>query len=120
MLELGAGTGRVTLAIAEAGIPIHALDSSHLMLRELEAKLATRSEEVRRRVTLVTADMRAFDMPERFALVIAPFRVFLHNLTDADRLACLSRVRHHLRPGGRLAFNVFHPSLSTWRSTQGR
>jgi hypothetical protein len=55
--------------------------------------------------------MRTFDLAERFALVIAPFRTFLHNVTEEDRLACLSRVRHHLRPGGRLAFNVFHPSL---------
>ena len=32
-------------------------------------------------------------------------------MTEADRLACLGRVRHHLQPGGRFAFNVFHPSL---------
>jgi ubiquinone/menaquinone biosynthesis C-methylase UbiE len=111
VLELGAGTGRVTFAIAEAGIPIYALDASQEMLGVLQAKLATRPEAVRTRVTVVHADMRDFDLPERFALVIAPFRTFLHNVTDQDRLACLARVRHHLRPGGRIAFNVFHPSL---------
>ena len=111
VLELGAGTGRVTLAVAEAGIPIHALDSSREMRDALAAKLAGRSREVRDRVTLVAGDMRTFDLPERFALVIAPFRAFLHNLTDEDRLATLARVRHHLRPGGRFAFNVYHPSL---------
>lgn len=111
VLELGAGTGRVTLAIAEAGVPIHALDASEAMLHQLEAKIATRPEEVRKRVTLLAADMRTFDLPERFALVIAPFRAFLHNVTEDERLACLNRVRHHLRPGGHLAFNVFHPSL---------
>ena len=111
MLELGAGTGRVTLAIAAAGVPIHALDASPEMLDALQAKLAAAAGEVRDRVTLVAGDMRSFEVPERFALVIVPFRAFLHNITDEDRLATLGRVRHHLRPGGRLAFNVFHPSL---------
>jgi SAM-dependent methyltransferase len=111
VLELGAGTGRVTLAIAEAGIPIHALDSSRTMLDALAAKLAAGPQILRDRVTLVCGDMRTFDLPERFALVISPFRAFLHNVTDEDRLATLARVRHHLRPGGRLALNVYHPSL---------
>ena len=111
VLELGAGTGRVTLAIAEAGVSIHALDSSREMLGALRTKLAAAPSAVRDRVTLVQGDMRTFDLEERFALAIAPFRAFLHNITDEDRLATLARVRHHLRPGGRFAFNVYHPSL---------
>ena len=66
---------------------------------------------MRARVTVVRGDMRTFDVQERFALVIAPFRAFLHNVTEGDQLACLERVRHHLRPGGHFAFNIFHPSL---------
>ena len=119
VLELGAGTGRVTLAIAEAGIPIHALDSSPEMLDALAAKLAARPQNLRDRVTPVGGDMRTFDLAERFALVILPFRAFLHNITDDDRLATLARVRHHLRPGGRLAFNVYHPSLEYMRNSSG-
>lgn len=111
VLELGAGTGRVTLAIAEAGISVHALDSSREMLQALSAKLAAAPGRLRDRVTLVEGDMRSFDLPERFPLVISPFRAFLHNITDEDRLAALARVRHHLRPGGHFAFNVYHPSL---------
>ncbi|MGE5176537.1 MAG: class I SAM-dependent methyltransferase, partial [Hyphomicrobiales bacterium] len=111
VLELGAGTGRVTLAIAEAGVPIHALDASEAMLGALRSKLATRTPEVRSRVTVMAGDMRTFSVPERFPLIIIPFRTFLHNVTETDRAACLGRVREHLRPGGLLAFNVFHPSL---------
>jgi SAM-dependent methyltransferase len=111
VLELGAGTGRVTLAIAAAGVPIHALEASHAMLDSLRGKLAAQPPDVRSRVSLVADDMRTFALPDRFALVIAPFRAFLHNITEADRLACLARVRQHLRPGGCVAFNVFHPSL---------
>lgn len=128
VLELGAGTGRITLPIAQAGVRVFALDASEQMLAVLEGKLRDCPADVRDRVQSSAGDMRTFDLPERFALIIAPFRVFLHNVTDEDRLACLARVRHHLQPGGRFAFNVFHPSLEfmaqhagalagTWRWT---
>lgn len=111
VLELGCGTGRITLPLAEAGVEVHALDASDTMLNVLRRKLADLAPEAQSRVHPFVGDMRTFDLPTRFALVIAPFRAFLHNLTEADRLACLSRVRQQLQPGGGFAFNVFHPSL---------
>ena len=131
VLELGAGTGRVTLAIAKAGVTIHALDASEPMLEALKDKLQESDPSVRERVHVVHADMRTFELSQKFALIIAPFRAFLHNVTETDRLACLSNVRRHLQPGGRLAFNVFHPSLEymaqhagplagVWRWTETR
>ncbi|MEO8259258.1 MAG: class I SAM-dependent methyltransferase [Acidobacteriota bacterium] len=110
VLELGAGTGRITLVIARAGVPVHALDADPAMLDRLRQKLADQPE-LQERVAVTVGDMRTFTLAERFHLIIAPFRTFLHNLTEDDRLACLDRVREHLRPGGCFAFNVFHPSL---------
>jgi SAM-dependent methyltransferase len=111
VLELGAGTGRITLGIAQDGVPVHALDADPAMLDRLRQKLANQPPEVRQRVVVTLGDMRKFTLAERFTLIIAPFRGFLHNLTEHDQLACLDRVREHLRPGGCFAFNVFHPSL---------
>lgn len=111
VLELGAGTGRVTLPLAEDGVAVHALDIEADMLSGLTRKLNERPAEVRARVTVVESDMRTFQLAERFALVIAPFRALLHNLSDAEHAACFRQIREHLRPGGRFAFNVFHPSL---------
>ena len=111
VLELGAGTGRVTLALARGGVAVHALDAHDGMLEVLRRKLADLPADVQRRVTIVAADMRTFELPERFGLVIAPFRAILHNLTDDDLVACFRRVREHLREGAAFAFNVFHPSL---------
>ena len=111
VLELGAGTGRVTLALARAGVSVHALDAHCGMLGVLRRKLSELPGDTQDRVTIVEADMRTFRLAERFALAIAPFRAVLHNLTDDDLLACFSRVREHLREGGRFAFNVFHPSI---------
>ena len=106
VLELGAGSGRVTIPIARAGVEIVGLDSSPAMLakgRERSAGLAS--------VRWVEGDMRAFDLPERFGLVIIPYRAFQHMLTVDDQKSCLVCVRRHLRDDGRLAFNLFNPDL---------
>lgn len=111
VLELGAGTGRITLPIAEDGVRITALDVDAGMLGKLREKLAALPDEARSRVSVHQADMRHFALGETFALVIIPFRAFLHNVTVDDQLASLKRAHDHLKPSGELAFNVFHPSL---------
>lgn len=111
VLELGAGTGRVTIPIAEAGIRVSALDLDTGMLDRLRQKAATLSADARERISIQHGDMRSFTLEQRFALVIIPFRAFLHNITRDDQLATLRRAHAHLRPGGELALNVFHPSL---------
>jgi ubiquinone/menaquinone biosynthesis C-methylase UbiE len=106
VLELGCGTGRVLLPIARAGIACTGLDLSPNMLDALRAKRPPSN------VTLVEARMQDFDLgAARFALVTAPFRAFQHLYTVEDQLACLARVRRHLAPGGRFAFDVFKPRL---------
>ncbi len=111
VLELACGTGRVTIAIAEAGAQVVGLDLSPQMLARFEAKLPALPVEVRERITLVQGDMRSFDLGQRFPLVIIPYRAFLHNLTVDDQLAALQAIGRHLSPGGRLVLNVFDPNL---------
>src|SRR3989304_2932923 len=107
VLELACGTGRVTIAIAEAGLPIVGLDASPAMLGRARHKTEGRDNP-----RWVDGDMRDFRLDERFGLVIIPFRSFLHLLTVADQKACLAHIREHLAEGGRLALNVFNPDLA--------
>ena len=111
ILELGVGTGRIALALARDGLDVHGLDKHPGMLAVLRRKLASEPAAVQQRLRLTEDDMRSFQLAQKFPLVIAPFRALLHNLTEADQLACFEQVRKHLAPGGRFAFNVFHPSL---------
>jgi SAM-dependent methyltransferase len=108
VLELGCGTGRVTIPIAQAGVEVVGLDNAPAMLDVARRKAAAAGVDVR----WVTADMRTFRLEQRFGLVIIPFRSFLHMLTDADQQACLSRVYEHLLPGGRFALNFFVQKLA--------
>jgi SAM-dependent methyltransferase len=106
VLELGCGTGRVAIPIARAGVEIVGLDSSSAML----AKARQRSAGLTN-VRWVEGDMRDFDLPERFGLVIIPYRAFQHLITVDEQKSCLACIRRHLRDDGRLAFNVFNPDL---------
>jgi hypothetical protein len=80
---------------------VHALDADTGMLERLTQKLATQAPEVRERVVVIAGDMRTFTLAERFALIIAPFRAFLHNRTEHDQLACLARATPSLAQSDR-------------------
>jgi SAM-dependent methyltransferase len=121
VLELGCGTGRTLLPIANAGVEIHGLDNSSRMLAALEERLRAEPTPVRNRVQIHSGDMAKFEFPDRYAVVQIPFRGFLHNVTPEQQRACLRCCWSHLRAGGCLVFSVFHPSLElTEDSRTGR
>ena len=123
VLGLGCGTGRVLLPMARAGATVVGLDGSAAMLDRCRAALAAEPAAVRARVTVVHGDARDFDVRDlagRFALVVAPFRLFQHLVTVADQLGCLAAVARHLAPGGRLAFDVFNPHFAALAADRSR
>ena len=111
VLELGCGTGRVTVPIVEAGVEIVGLDSSAAMLEAASRKLERLSPGGS--VTLARGDMARLpaEYEGRFSLVIVPFRGFLSLLTVPEQEQTLEGVRRSLAHGGRLVFNVFVPDL---------
>lgn len=111
VLELGCGTGRILLALAAAGLEVVGLDLSEAMLAKCREKLQAQPAEVQRRARLLHGDMTDFNLGERFALVIIPFRPFQHLLGVEQQLACLGSIARHLAPKGRLVFDVFQPDL---------
>jgi SAM-dependent methyltransferase len=113
VLEIGCGTGRLTLPLARAGHAVTGVDLSPAMLARAGAKAAGEPPEVRARVTLLEADARrlSHSASATFDVAIAPFRVMQHLVTIEDQLAVLTGARERLRPGGRLVFDVFNPSF---------
>lgn len=111
VLEVGCGTGRVLLSCARAGAVMVGLDLSAAMLGVLKENLAREDPAVKSRVRVVEADMRTFELGERFGTILLPFRSFQHLLTPADQRAALRRLRAHLRPGGLMVLDLFNPSI---------
>jgi SAM-dependent methyltransferase len=117
VLELGAGTGRVAIPIARAGIEVLALDRDPAMLEVFREKLAKIEPADRARVRIVEGDMAELSLGEKFPLITAPFRAF-QALTDPEaRRRCLRGVREHLTADGRFVVHVFRPQTrldETW------
>lgn len=96
ILELGAGTGRLTEALARAGHEVVAVDVAPAMLARARARVTAPN------VRFVEADMRALDLGQQFALVIAPFNTLMHAYTLSDQDSTLAGVHRHLAQGGTL------------------
>jgi len=111
VLEVGCGTGRVLIPTARAGISIYGIDLSPHMLAVCEQRLEQEPAEVRQRVQLDLADMRAFDLGQTFKLITIPFRPFQHLIEVEDQIACLRCIRRHLADDGRFILDLFNPSL---------
>ena len=110
VLELGCGTGRVAIPIAQAGIPVVGLDNSSRMLRIARAKAAKQGlgKELLR---FVHGDMRHFRLRQTFSLIIIPFRSFLLLLSVPEQRQALETIKRNLTPGRRVIFNAFVPDL---------
>ena len=117
--EMGAGSGRVTARIAAVGVGIVGVDISQPMLDRMKTRLANEPERVGRRVQLAHGDMRLWGPDEAFSQVFFPFRSFQCNLSSADRHRTLENAWRILRPNGRLAMNLFHPSHKLMRRYMG-
>jgi SAM-dependent methyltransferase len=106
VLELGAGTGRVSLALAERGFQVLGVDLAPSMLAQAEAKLALAPDEIRGRVRFRRGDMAALNLGETFDAVIAPYFALAHLPAGAAWRNVFAGVSRHLRPGGRAAFHL--------------
>ncbi len=109
VLEIGCGTGRVTIPVAAAGFEIHGIDLSDAMLKRCREKLARLDPAIRSRISIEKQDMRDFRVDRRFDLVIVPFNTFQGLLTEADALSCLSSIESHLTTTGRLILTLSSP-----------
>ena len=118
VVELGVGTGRIAIPIAQAGVRVIGVDSSRAML----AVCAEEAERagVRALLDLRVGDLREPPLDERVHLVLCPFRAYLHLVDDGERLDALEAARRLLVPGGRLVFDVFEPGADDIADTNAR
>jgi SAM-dependent methyltransferase len=114
VLEVGCGTGRVALPLAQAGARVTGLDRSPEMLR-----VARASSGVGDNPRWVEADMRAVALGEAFGLILIPAHAFQSLLTPDDQVACLEGLWRHLVPGGTLVVHLDHQELD-WLGTLPR
>jgi SAM-dependent methyltransferase len=110
VLELAAGTGRVTIPLASLpGVSVVGVDKSAPFLDRAASRLSSEPPETRSRVTLVQGDMVAPPVEGPFDLIAVPFNSLAYLQSEADRLATLRAARALLSPEGQFAFDLVAP-----------
>ncbi len=105
VLELACGTGRLTLALAAAGVLVVGLDHDPVMLAAAAAargKLELRGAGP----LLVAADMRRFAFGRRFRLILVGYNSLQLLTGPGEMVACLKAAREHLAPAGLVGLEV--------------
>jgi SAM-dependent methyltransferase len=110
ILEVGCGTGRVAIELAQHGFDVTGIDLSEWMLDEFRKKLA-RYSNLLGKVTLCQADMVSFDLGTRFDWIIFPYRVFQALAVNETRQSCLDSVRRHTDEETRVVITLFNPRM---------
>ena len=118
VLELAAGSGRVTIPLAQLaarnGFNIVGLERSEAMLDAAEQKLGALSAFERRCVAFVQGDLREWPTSEPFDLILVPCSSLSHLLTLEDQVAAWTRAHDNLAVGGRFVVDLTMPNLGVY------
>jgi ubiquinone/menaquinone biosynthesis C-methylase UbiE len=125
VLELGCGTGRVSLPLAEAGVNLVGVDRSAPMLARARARLtkttaADAAAPAGRHPRLVRADIRALPFAAAsFAMVLAPYGILQSLIRPRDLDATLESAARVVRRGGLMGIDLV-PDVPNWREYRNR
>ncbi len=104
-LELGIGSGRVALPLAERGVPVSGIELSPAMVDELRALTGGEA------VPVVVGDMTTASAGSGHTVVYLVFNTITNLLTQQEQVACFRNAARHLAPGGYFVVEVFVPAL---------
>ena len=105
ILDVGAGTGRVAIPLAERGVHVVCVEPSRAMRLQFEKKLVQRPN-LSSKLEIIAADARSFEAGRKLWAAFLS-GTFDHFLNDGERTASLENIGRHLTPGGILVFDVF-------------
>jgi len=104
-LELGIGTGRIAVPLAQRGVPVHGIEMSKAMVARLRAKPG--ADEI----GVTIGDFATTTVEGTFAVAYLVFNTIGNLTTQAAQAACFRNVAAHLEPGGCFLIEVGIPEL---------
>ncbi|WP_432821125.1 class I SAM-dependent DNA methyltransferase [Trichloromonas sp.] len=115
VLDLGCGTGRHDLLLAEKGYEVTGVDQSGEMLAVAHSQRET-SKGQRFSSTFLQGDIRSVRLDRSFDVVVSLFHVMSYQVSNDDLRAAFATVRAHLKPGGVFIFDCWYgPAVLTDR-----
>ena len=117
VLELGCGTGRISLPLGRAGVPLFGIDRSANMLAR--ARTRVRRARLTDGIRLIQGDIRVLPFHSDFALVMAPYGILQSLLHERDLAVTLAEVRRVLQPGATFGLELV-ADLPSWEEYRKR
>ena len=108
VLDLGCGTGRHAIEMANRGIQVCGVDLSEPMIRIAQSKVTSHPKSAAGGIRFSNADIRSLDLGQTFDAVVCLFHVLSYQTTNEDLKAVFSVARRHLRPGGCFVFDFWY------------
>ncbi|MEP6910609.1 MAG: class I SAM-dependent methyltransferase [Actinomycetota bacterium] len=104
-LELGIGTGRIALPLAQGGVHVHGIDLSEAMVAQLRAKPGAEQ------IGATLGDFATTKVDGTFSVAYLVFNGIMNPTTQDEQVACFQNVAAHLEPGGCFVIEVVVPDL---------
>jgi SAM-dependent methyltransferase len=104
-LELGIGTGRIALPLAQRGVPVHGIELSQAMVARLRAKPGGED------IGVTIGDFSTATVDEQFSVAYLVFNTIMNLTTQAAQVACFRNVAAHLESRGCFVIEVGVPEL---------
>src|ERR671911_2311885 len=104
-LELGIGTGRIALPLAQQGVPVHGIELSKAMAARLRAKPGGED------IGVTIGDFATTKVKGTFSLAYLVFNTIMNLTTQDAQVECFRNVAAHLAPGGYFVVEVGIPAL---------
>jgi SAM-dependent methyltransferase len=104
-LELGIGTGRIALPLAQRGVPVHGIEMSRAMVARLRAKPGGED------IAVTIGDFATTTVDGTFAVAYLVFNTISNLTTQDSQVECFRNVAAHLEAGGCFVVEVGIPEL---------
>lgn len=115
VLDLGCGTGRHDMLLAQMGYDVTGIDRSDEMLAIANANLSALNSQPSS-LNFLHGDIRTVSLQRTFDVVISLFHVISYQTTNEDITAAFATARAHLKPGGVFIFDCWYgPAVLTDR-----
>lgn len=114
LLDLGCGTGSITLAMAARMVPggrVAGIDLSPRMIEIARSRAPDHDWRV--------GDISQPPVSAKYDLIVCCFHTLQVLVDEADLARCFAFVAAHLAPGGRFAFDIYRPNLDWLAAIDG-
>jgi len=105
ILDVGCGTGRVLIHLAQAGYQVHGIDRDSAMLGRLAHK-PQGMPHLQDSIGYVNADVLDYSYERGFALILLSYNALMHFQEQASQIALLRRLRGWLANAGLLVIDL--------------